>query len=113
MFFFKFRDLKEKIKIICKPNPIGNKIKTMSGAASNIMLKLEFYERTTFMQDKDQMPKLGATTATTLQLTEPYHSTRKHLIADSWFGLVKSETEFYKQGLFSIMLVKTAHKDFP
>lgn len=105
--------MKEKIKIVYKPNPIDNKIKTMSGAASNIVLKLEFYERKTFMQDKDQMPELGATTATTIQLTEPYHSTGKHVITDSWFGLVKSETEFYKEGLFSIMLVKTAHKDFP
>ena len=35
------------------------------------------------------------------------------VVADSWFGSVKSAVELQKRGLFSIMLVKTAHKNFP
>ena len=35
------------------------------------------------------------------------------VVADSWFGSVKSAVELQKRGLFSIMLVKMAHKNFP
>ena len=35
------------------------------------------------------------------------------VVADSWFDSVKSAVELRKHGLFSIMLVKTAHKNFP
>ena len=45
-------------------------------------------------------------------LTQPYDSTRKRVIADSWFGSVKSAVQLLKKGLHSIMLVKTAHKQF-
>ena len=38
------RNLKEKIKIIRKPRPIGNEIKNLSDVMSNIVLNLELYE---------------------------------------------------------------------
>ena len=34
------RNLKGKIKIICKPRPVGNEIKNLSDSASNTVLKL-------------------------------------------------------------------------
>ena len=34
------RNLKGKIKIICKPRPVGNEIKNLSDPASNTVLKL-------------------------------------------------------------------------
>ena len=37
-------DPKGKIEIICKPRPIGNKIKKMSDGISKIVLHLELYE---------------------------------------------------------------------
>ena len=37
-------NLKGKIKIIWKPRPIGNKIKNLSDAATNIVLSMELYE---------------------------------------------------------------------
>ena len=39
---------------------------------------------------------------------------RKIMIADSWFGSVKSAVQLYEQnGLYSIMLMLTAHKSYP
>ena len=37
----------------------------------------------------------------------------ERVIADSWFGWVKSAAELLKRGLYSIMVVKTVHKQFP
>ena len=70
-------DLKGKIKIIRKPRPIGNEIKNMSEAASNIVLHLELYEGKDVMQNKPYVKELGATTATTLRLTEHYHGNQE------------------------------------
>ena len=62
---------------------------------------------------KEHVKPFGATLATVFRLTQPYHSTGKRVIADSWFGSVKSAVELLKEGLYSIMLVKTACKQFP
>ena len=69
--------------------------------------------RTLCLGRKDHVREYGATTATILHLTEPYHGSGRCVIADSWFGSVKCASELMRQGLYSIMLVKTAHKDFP
>ena len=79
---------------------------------SQIMLNLELHEGNDIMSGKDHVKEYGASTATTLCLTHPYHGTGRRLIADSWFGLVKCATELMNQGLYGIMLVKTAHKNF-
>ena len=65
------------------------------------------------MAYKEHRKPFGATTVTVIWLTQPHHSTRRRVIADSWFGSVKKAMELLKNGLFSIMLVKTAHKQFP
>ena len=62
---------------------------------------------------KEHVKPFGATLATVFRLTQPYHSTGKRVIADSWFGSVKSAVELLKEGLYSIMLVETACKQFP
>ena len=107
------RNLKEKIKIIWKPRLIGNEIKNMSDAMSQIVINLELYEGKDIMSGKDHVQEYGVTTATTLHLTQSYHGSGRCIIADSWFGSVKSASELMRQGLYSIMLVKTTHKDFP
>ena len=104
-------DLKGKIKIIRKPRPIGNKIKNMSDGISKIVLRLEFYEARD-MCDKKFVKEFGATTATTLQLTEAYHGSGRRVIADSWFASVKCVKALMERGLY-LMFVKTAHKDYP
>ena len=98
------RNLKGKIKIIHKPSPTGKEIKNLSDAASNIVLNMELYEGKDIMAAKDYVKLFGATTTTTLRLTQVYHGTGKKVIADSWFGSVKSAVELLKRGLYSIMV---------
>ena len=47
-----------------------------------------------------------------MHLTRPHHGADRRIIADSWFGCVKYESELFKRGLYSTMLVKAAHKDY-
>ena len=82
-------DLKRKIKIICKPRPIGNEMKNMSDGISKIILHLELYEGRDIMCDKKYVKEFGATTTTALQLTEVYNGSDRRVITDSWFGSVK------------------------
>ena len=63
---------------------------------SNIVLNLELYEGKDIMGGKDFVKQYGATTATTLWLTNPYHGTGKRVVVDSWFGFVKCATELMK-----------------
>ena len=77
------RNLKGKIKIIRKPRPIGNEIKNLSDAMSNIVLNLELYKGKEIMSEKDFVKQYGAATATTLQLTQSYYGTGKRVVADS------------------------------
>ena len=46
-------------------------------------------------------------------LTQPYYGTGKWDVADSRFGSIKCASELMKRGLYSLMLVKTAHNNFP
>ena len=65
------------------------------------------------MCDKKYVKEFGATAATTLQLTKAYHGSGRRAIANSQFGSVKCAKALMERGLYLIMLVKTAHKDFP
>ena len=104
------KNLLGKIKIKRKPRPIGNELKDLSDGRSNIVLNLELYEGKDAMQLKEHVNKYGATCAATIRLTSPYHGTGRVVIADSWFGSVKTAIALKEHGLFSVMLVKTAHK---
>ena len=65
------------------------------------------------MLDKYYTKAYGAATTTTIHLTQPYHGTGKRVIDDSSFVSVKYASELCKKELYSIMLVKTAHKGYP
>ena len=47
--------LKVKIKIIWKPKPVGNKIKSLPDTTTNIVLNVEFYEWKHRMAPKDHV----------------------------------------------------------
>ena len=70
-------NLKGKIKIIWKPRPVGNEIKNLSDAATNIVLNMELYEGKDIMAHMEHVKPFGATTATVIQITQPYHSIRR------------------------------------
>ena len=65
------------------------------------------------MATKEHVKKFGATCATTLRLTKPLHGSGRVIIADSWFGSVKTVSQLRKAGLHAAMVVKTAHKMYP
>ena len=76
-------------------------------------MNLELYEGKEPMSTKEFVKVFGATTSTTIRLTQPYHGSEHRVIADSWFGSAKYAKELQIRCLYCIMLVKTAHKDFP
>ena len=71
---------------------------------------MELYEGKNIMVAKDYVKQFGATTATTLRLSQPYNGTKKKVITDSWISLVESAVVLLKRGFYSITLVKTVHK---
>ena len=83
-------------------------MKDVSDSRSNVV-----YEGKDVMQEKEHVSDYGATCATTLRLTESYHGTGRIVVADSWFGSVKTAIALKKSGLYSAMVVKTAHKRYP
>lgn len=96
-----------------KPTPLGIMLKTMCCGSTGVMLNAEISESKEVMQEKPYVKEWGVTTATTLRLTEPYFGRKKVVIADSWFASVRTAFALRKQGLHSIMNVKTGHKGFP
>ena len=84
----------------------------MSDGISKIVLHLEFYEGRDIMCDKKFVKEFGATTATTLRLTEAYHGSGRRVIAERWFASVNCVKALMERGLY-LMFVKTTHKDFP
>ena len=73
----------------------------MSDALSHIVMNLELYEDKELMAVKNDLKEYGATTATTLRLTQPYH------------GSGSFSDQRIKWDSFFDFFVKTAHRDFP
>ena len=66
------------------------------------------------MKYKKHVHELCATPATCLHLTESLKGSGQTVVADSWFGSIKSAVQLINQnGLNSIMLVKTTYKNYP
>lgn len=108
------RYLTGKGKIIRKPRPIGNEFKTLCDGRSKIVLYIEMHEGKESMKNKEYVDEFGASTATCLRLTKHWSSSGRVVVGDSWFGSVKSAVQLMrKHGLYSILLVKTAHKLYP
>ena len=96
-----------------KPQSIGNEIKDVADTRSCIAVKLKLYEGKETMKEKEHVSNYGAKCATTLRLTTDFHGTGRIVIADTWFDSVKMALALKQSGLYSIMIVKTAHKRFP
>ena len=105
--------LRGQKKIKRKPRPVGIEIKNLADSRSKINLVLEKNQEKSVMAKMPYVDQFGATTATTLRLTEPYHGSGRVVFGDSWFGSVKTCMELKKVGIYSTVVVKTAHKNFP
>ena len=78
------------------------------------MLHIELYDGKELMRDKDYVTEFGATTATCLRLSRHWKGSGRIWVADSWFGGVESAKQLMiENGLYSIQLVKTNHKNYP
>ena len=64
------RDLHGKMKILRKPRPVGNELKTVSDASTHIVLHMELHEPKEDMAEKEYVDEFGATTACCLRITE-------------------------------------------
>ncbi|XP_045778132.1 uncharacterized protein LOC123876048 [Maniola jurtina] len=101
------------MKIKRKPKGVGCEVKTACDSGTNIMIRMEINEGKESMSAKKWQRELGAGTATTLRLTEPWHGSGRIVVGDSWFASVKTAVELSKVGLYFIGLVKTAHSFYP
>lgn len=101
------------IKIKRKPKGVGCEMKTLADAHTRIMLQMEINEGKDSMQEKQWQRELGAGTATTLRLSQPWHGTGRVVIGDAWFGSVKTTVEMKKRGLFFMGMVKVATTNYP
>ena len=107
------RLLPGKVKIRRKPTPVGNEILDLCDSETLIVLALEFNQGKEMNAVKEFVDDFGATTAAALRLSQPYWGTGRVVFQDSWFGSVKTCEELLKKGLYSVGVVKTAHKNFP
>ena len=105
-----------------KPTPKGLELHTLCCGLCGILLWFEVYEGKTAMETKEYCEstkaKLGdkgpwKSVALTLRMVKPWIGTGRVLIADSWFGSVPCILALFGVGLFAVMMVKTAHKDYP
>lgn len=65
------------------------------------------------MTEKAYFKVFGASCAATLRLTSPWFYKGHILIADSWFGSVRTAKALLMKGVHSIMSVKNGSKGFP
>lgn len=73
----------------------------------------EVYEGKDAMAKKEFNDVYPKSIALTLRMLKPFFSSGRVLIADSWFGSVACALALFKHGIFAVMNVKTAHKDYP
>ena len=107
------RSLPGKVKIKRKPTPVGNEVLDLCDSETLIVLNMEFNEGKDNNSTKEFVKEFGVTTATALRLSKPYWGTGRVVYQDSWFGSVKTCEELLKRGVYSVAIVKTAHKNFP
>ena len=105
-----------------KPTPKGLEIHTVCCCICGILLWFEVWEGKQAMEKKEhcaeQKRKLGdkgpwRSVALTLRMVDRFKDTYRVVIADSWFGSVPAILALFNIGLFAVMNVKTAHKDYP
>lgn len=108
------KKLRAKKKVKRKPRPIGNEFHAICDGRSKIVIHMELYEEKEVNKTRPYAKELGVTTATTLRLTEPWKGSGRVIVGDSWFGSVKACVNLKTiNGLYGIMVVKTAYKHYP
>lgn len=99
--------------ILRKPTPIGLELHTLCCAQCGVLVWFEIYEGKEAMALKKYNGEYPKSVALTLRMVEPFFSTGRVLIADSWFGSVACALALFRHGIFAVMNVKTATKNYP
>ena len=107
------RDLAGQVKIRRKPRPVGNEILDLCDNKSRIVLHIEFNQGKELNSTKELVKEFGATTAAALRLTKQFWGTGRRAFMDSWFASVQTCNELLKKGIYSVGVVKTAHRNYP
>eukprot|EP00873_Tetraselmis_striata_P002151 jgi/Tetstr1/422415/TSEL_013253.t1 len=74
---------------------------------------MELEERKEDMQRKDWAGEYGAATACALRCTRPWHNSGRIVIADSWFGSVRTALALLSHGMFSVLAIKGGSAGYP
>lgn len=101
-----------------KPRGKGRELRIICDALTRIVLRVDVMEGAKerfgrLEHKKEYLDQYGASVATQLRLTKPWHGSGRCLIADSWFGSVEAVVALRDVGLFAIEQVKQVHKGFP
>lgn len=88
-------------------------MKSICDSSTGIMVGLELNEGKLDQSMKKFYEEYGATTAVTLRLAQPWFSTGRAIVGDSYFSSVKTAKALAKHGLYFCGVVKTATKMFP
>lgn len=99
--------------ILRKPTPIGLELHTLCCALSGVLVWFEVYEGKEAMAKKKYNGDFPKSVALTLRMCEPFFSSGRVLIADSWFGSVACVLALFQHGIFAVMNVKTGTKGYP
>ncbi len=89
-----------------KPISHGFLFKTLIDTADRVMLNAEICEDKASMRYKDYNTVWGKATGCTLRLCEPYFSSGRIVIGDSFFSSVKTARALYEHCLFFVGCVK-------
>jgi hypothetical protein len=96
-----------------KPCPLGIMGKTIVDGATKILLNMELVEGKVADRKKKYVAEFKPTTACAVRLAEPWHGTKRIVIADAWFGSVRTCEELMDVGLYSILNVKQGCAGYP
>lgn len=99
--------------VLRKPTPIGLELHTLCCAICGVLAWFEVYEGKEAMAKKEFCDRYPKSVALTLRMLKPFFSTGRVVIADSWFGSVACALALFAHGLFAVMNVKTATREYP
>lgn len=101
-----------------KPKARGTELKAACDGETNIMLFIEIQEGKDRMKKKkpvEWITNYGQTVVTSMRLVQNWKHTGRTAVGDAWFGSFKDSTVGMHSnlGFFSLMIIKTAHTEFP
>jgi hypothetical protein len=95
-------------KVPRKPHPIGQEFKTIADCHTNCILRLDTVSDP--CPKRFDGPNVPILVATVKRLCEPWFSSGRTIVADSWFGKPEMIKMLLDHGLYSIMqVVKRAY----